>query len=342
MLNETTYPLITIAIPTYNRADNYLKQAIQCAINQTYSNVEIIISDNCSTDNTEAVVKNFKYPRIRYFRQEKNIGGNNNFNFCIEQAKGEYFLLLMDDDLIDSDFIETCMRGVNYDVNVGIVRTGTRIIDSQGTIIQECPNMVGGLSTEEFFRGWFAYKTTLYLCSTLFNTKRLRKIGGLKSKHNLFQDDIALVQLAARFGRADVQDIKASAREHASKNTFAALVSDWCEDSHDLLDLMCELVPKESKTLIRSEGMYFFSKINYSRARAVKSPMRRFISYITVFKKFNYRYPPSINHLFYPMYDYLYGTPLYYLLRSIKRKIKKKLARQSLSPTRDRVEIPKY
>ena len=54
ILKETTYPLITIAIPTYNRADNYLKQAIQCAINQTYSNVEIVISDNCSMDNTES------------------------------------------------------------------------------------------------------------------------------------------------------------------------------------------------------------------------------------------------------------------------------------------------
>src|SRR3972149_139084 len=124
MLSKT-HPLITIAIPTYNRADLYLKQAIQCALNQTYSNVEIIISDNCSMDNTETVVKNFKDPRIRYFRQEKNIGGNNNFNFCLERAKGEYFLLLMDDDLIDSDFIETCMKGVNYDINIGIIRTGT-------------------------------------------------------------------------------------------------------------------------------------------------------------------------------------------------------------------------
>ena len=323
MLNKT-HPLITIAIPTYNRADLYLKQAIQCALNQTYSNVEIVISDNCSMDNTETVVKNFKDPRIRYFRQEKNIGGNNNFNFCLDQAKGEYFLLLMDDDLIDSDFIETCMKGVNYDINIGIIRTGTRIIDSQGTIIHEYPNMVGGLSLDEFFRGWLADKTTLYVCSTLFNTTRLKEVGGLQSKKNLFQDVFAEAKLVARYGRLDIQDIKASAREHASKNTFASIVSDWCEDSLDLLDLMCELIPKESKTLIRNEGMHFFSKINYSRARAVKSPMRRFIAYLTVFKKFNYRHPPSINHLFYPIYDYFYGTPLYYLLRSIKRKIKRK------------------
>lgn len=324
IIKERPYPLITIAIPTYNRANLYLEQAIECALNQTYPNIEIIISDNCSTDDTETVVKNFNDPRIRYFRQEKNIGGNNNFNFCIKQAKGEYFLLLMDDDLIDSDFIETCMKGVNYDSNVGVIRTGTRIIDSQGTIIHEYPNMVGGLTLDEFFRGWFAYKTTLYLCSTLFNTVRLKEVGGFQSKKNLFQDVIAEAKLAARYGRLDIQNVKASAREHASKNTIAAIVSDWCEDSLDLLNLMCELVPKESKTLIRNEGMFFFSKINYSRARAVKSPIKRFIAYVTVFKKFNYRYPPSIKHLFYSIYDYLYGTHLYYLLRFIKRKIKRK------------------
>ncbi|QII12840.1 putative beta-1,4-galactosyltransferase [Candidatus Kuenenia stuttgartiensis] len=324
MINETTYPLITIAIPTYNRANLYLRQAIECAVNQTYSNIEIIISDNCSTDNTEMVVKDFTDPRIRYFRHEKNIGGNNNFNFCLEQAKGEYFLLLMDDDLIDRDFIETCWKSIDCNGNVGIIRTGTRIIDFQGKIIHEYPNMVGGFSLDEFFRGWFANKTTLYICSTLFNTIRLKEVGGFQSKKNLFQDVIAEAKLAARFGRLDIQDIKASARKHASELTFAHKVSDWCEDSLDLLDLICELVSKERKTLIRNEGMVFFSGINYSRARAVKSPTSRFIAHFTVFKKFNYRHPPSIKHFFYPMHKYLYGTPLYYLLRSIKRKIKRK------------------
>ena len=322
IIKETTYPLITIAIPTYNRADSYLKQAIQCALNQTYPNIEIIISDNCSTDNTEFLVKSVRDPRIRYFRQGKNIGLNNNFNFCIEQAKGTYCLLLPDDDLIDNDFIEMCMKGVNYDSNVGIIRTGTRIIDSQGTTIQEYPNMVGGLSLDEFFRGWFANKTTLYLCSTLFNTKRLREIGGLKSKYSLFQDDVALVQLAARFGRADVQDIKASSRKHASVNTSAAKVSDWCEDSLDLLDLMCGLVPKESKTLIRKEGMVFFSRINYSRARAVKSPVERFITHLTVFKIFNYRYFPPRHH--FPFYRLFSGTSLLNGMRLISSLLVKK------------------
>ncbi|WP_347275217.1 glycosyltransferase family 2 protein [Candidatus Kuenenia sp.] len=320
MINETTYPLITIAIPTYNRADNYLKQAIQCAINQTYSNIEIIVSDNCSTDNTEAVVKDFNDPRIRYFRQEKNIGANNNFNFCLEQAKGVYFLFLMDDDLIDSDFIEKCMNGVDYNINVGIIRTGTRIIDSQGTIIHEHLNVAGGLSVEEFFRVWFANKTALYICSTLFNTVKLKEVGGFQSKKNLFQDVFAMVQLVSKFGRVDVQDIKASFRKHTGEMAFKAKIIDWCEDSLMLLDLMCELVPEKSKKIIRKEGMRFFSMLNYLKARKIKSPCKRFITYLIIFKKFNYHYLPSKSFFLMPIYQALYGTSVYHGIKFLKER----------------------
>lgn len=285
-------PLVTIGVPTYNRADGYLKQALESAVNQTYQNIEIIVADNCSTDHTESVVKGFSDPHIRYFKHTKNIGANKNFNFCLEQARGDYFLLLHDDDLIDEDFVEICMKSANYATDIGLIRTGTRIIDSHRAVLREWPNMVGGLSTEDFFMGWFTGKTTLFLCSTLFNIKRLREIGGFKSKHNLFQDVIAEVQLAARFGRVDVQDVKASFRHHTLQNTVAAKVNEWCEDSLMLLDVMCDLV-SENKALMRSQGMRFLCKRNYSRVRAIKSPTERFITYLSVFKKFDYRcFPP--------------------------------------------------
>src|SRR4030042_2488708 len=131
-MTANTYPLVTIAIPTYNRADGFLKEAIRSALNQTYSNIEIIVSDNCSVDNTTTVVKSFNDPRIRYFKHKENIGANNNFNFCVEQARGAYFLLLHDDDLIDDDFIDVCMKAAEYNTDIGLIRTGTRVIDSAG------------------------------------------------------------------------------------------------------------------------------------------------------------------------------------------------------------------
>ena len=305
------HPLVTIGIPTYNRADGYLKEAIQSAMSQKYPNIEVVISDNCSSDNTKNLVKGFSDPRIRYYRHDVNIGANNNFNFCVNQAKGDYFLMLHDDDLIDQDFIDVCMRAANYATNIGIIRTGTRVIDFEGKVLSEHKNMVVGFSTTDFFMGWFACKTSLYLCSTIFNTKRLKEIGGFKSKKDLFQDVMAEVQLAAKFGRVDVEDIKASFRKHDEEITSSTKASAWCEDSLMLLDLMCDLVP-ENRSMVRNEGARFLSMLNYNVASEVKSPLKRLISYIMVFKSYNYRYlPPRVNR----------G------LRLLKRKIKRVLGR---------------
>ncbi len=318
-MTDKTLPLVTIAIPTYNRANGYLRNAIECALGQTYQEVEVVISDNCSSDNTEEVVKGFHDPRIRYFRQSTNIGANNNFNFCLEKAQGDYFLLLHDDDLIDSDFIDVCMKAADYKIGVGLIRTGTRVTDAEGQAIRLCPNMASGFTTDELFRGWFTNKTTFYLCSTLFNTKRLREIGGFKSKHNLFQDVMAELRLAAKFGRADVADIKAGFRTHPGEITYSVKVGQWCEDSHMLLDLMCDLASKENKHLIKKEGRRFFAQLNYRRASAVKAPIKRVIAYGVVFQSFRYRYLPSAHHFLSPVYNMLNDTPLYKGLQSIKR-----------------------
>ncbi len=314
------FPLVTIAIPTFNRADSYLRSALCCATGQTYPNLEIIVSDNCSSDNTSQLVGTFEDPRIRYFRHDENIGANNNFNFCLSQAKGQYFLLYQDDDLIDNDFIATCMEKGDPSAEAGIIRTGTRIIDSQGRVLSEQPNLVGGLSTEDFFLGWFSGKTSHYLCSTLFNTARLQEIGGFGTKHNLFQDVSAEVQLAARFGRRDIPDVKASFRRHHAEMTFAANVFCWCEDSLMLLDLMCELASVK-KEEIRREGLRFFARLNYRRAVAVRSHLKRLSAYMTVYREFHYRYLPPLKHFVLPLYAPLRGTYIHSALRSIKRQI---------------------
>ena len=109
------------------------------------------------------------------------------------------------------------METVKNRLDIGIVRTGTRVIGPDGKVLNETPNTVDGLTTENFFRAWFSRKTALYLCSTLFNTKRLREIGGFKSRHNLFEDVLAELELASKYGRIDIPDVKASFRHHANK-----------------------------------------------------------------------------------------------------------------------------
>lgn len=97
--------LFTIGIPTFNRGSTFLKRALNCCLAQTADNLEILVSDNASTDDTRKVVSEFG-ARVRYIRNDTNIGPLANFVRLIEEARGEYFSLLQDDDLIHNNFVE--------------------------------------------------------------------------------------------------------------------------------------------------------------------------------------------------------------------------------------------
>jgi len=108
-------PLVSIAIPTMNRRHD-LPTSIGSILNQNYQNIEIIISDNGSTDDTPAYCRELaeEDSRVRYLRHEQNIGFMANWNFVLQQAEGKYFMWLGDDDWIEAgtiskyvDFLET-------------------------------------------------------------------------------------------------------------------------------------------------------------------------------------------------------------------------------------------
>lgn len=92
-------PLITVLITTYNRSE-LLRHAIQSVLNQTLKDIEIIILDDASSDDTKSVVASYSDKRITYIRQKKNVGFTRNFKTGIKKASGTYIFLLSDDDMI--------------------------------------------------------------------------------------------------------------------------------------------------------------------------------------------------------------------------------------------------
>ena len=101
-------PLLSICIPTFNRSLQVesLVRSLQKCINTLGGDIEILVSDNCSTDNTEEVVRNLSQDlNFLYFRHEYNMGATKNYLFLMRHAKGVYLWLLGDDDIIDSDEI---------------------------------------------------------------------------------------------------------------------------------------------------------------------------------------------------------------------------------------------
>ena len=105
-------PKITVCIPTYNRG-HFLRESIQSVLDQTFSDFELLISDNASTDDTPEVVASFKDSRIRYYRQPANIGITPNWRFVVSMANTEFVAPLSDDDLYLPDHLAVALAVID-------------------------------------------------------------------------------------------------------------------------------------------------------------------------------------------------------------------------------------
>jgi len=109
-------PLISIGIPTYNRSEK-LFRCLESTINQDYENIEIIVCDNNSNDNTSQVVLSFNDKRIHYHQNDKNIGMRNNFNMCLNKSSGDFFILLSDDDIPKNNLVSCLFNKISKNID---------------------------------------------------------------------------------------------------------------------------------------------------------------------------------------------------------------------------------
>jgi glycosyltransferase involved in cell wall biosynthesis len=131
--SQTSQPLVSIVIPTYNRPE-YLKQAIASAVKQTYQNIEIIVSDNCSPENPQALVESFADSRIKFWRHPENVGMLKNQMHAFKMAQGKYVASLHDDDIWGEDFLAKLVPPLEENSDLILAFSNQYIIDGQGNI----------------------------------------------------------------------------------------------------------------------------------------------------------------------------------------------------------------
>jgi glycosyltransferase involved in cell wall biosynthesis len=140
-------PRVTIGLPIYNGA-NYLRETLDALLAQTYTDFEIIISDNASTDETERICRAYaaRDSRIRYYRQAENIGAAANYNLTFELAEGRYFKWSAHDDLCAPTYLERCVEVLDRDPTVVVCYPMAKAIDDEGEVIKEYPPKHHGYS----------------------------------------------------------------------------------------------------------------------------------------------------------------------------------------------------
>lgn len=174
---DNKLPLVSIMIPNYNHS-RYLDQCIQSALNQTYTNIEIIILDNSSDDNSVKIISKYTSSGVRVCRNTYNIL-NTTYRVLDTLSNGKYKMLLCADDFIECDFIESAVNVMEKYPNVGYVHIERDFITDSGEIIELDP----------FFKCSFVSEgkdiMPLYMVTTIghpsqgiFRTEVFNKVGG--------------------------------------------------------------------------------------------------------------------------------------------------------------------
>ena len=161
-------PLVTVMIPTYNQAP-YLPDAIQSALNQDYSNLEIVVVDDCSTDETSDTVKKFLSDgRLRYYKNATNLGKTANYRHALyDIARGDWVLNLDGDDyLTDDHYLSFAMKEISRHDRVVLFTAGVKHRGDGFSKNQRLVRRQLLMDGEKLFFNWHQYKiphlTSLY------------------------------------------------------------------------------------------------------------------------------------------------------------------------------------
>lgn len=192
---------VTVLLNCYN-AENFISDAIQSVINQSYKNWELIIWDDCSEDGTLKKIKEFKDKRIKIFKNKKNLGLGKSRILAQKKIKNKYVAILDADDKFKKRKLEEYIKCFIKDENLGLIASDYQVIDVDGKkkkyINKSLDKIRKNLKTENIldffcFNNFFAHSTVMY------NKKFAKKVGWYSKKLEYSQDYDLTVKILKNF-----------------------------------------------------------------------------------------------------------------------------------------------
>jgi len=263
-------PLVSIGIPTYNRSKDLLP-VIQSFLRQSYKNIEVIISDNHSTDDTARVCRALakKDARIRYVRQVKGIPAIANFNATLKKAKGEYFMWGADDDMWDKEYVKLCVATFSHEPTSTVLVTPKFCVTDQKKHIRKDQRCSFSNYTKKYLdlasylrEDFGGFKADVFF--GFYRTAFLKEIGGYKQLSALAASDILTMHEVLCKGKVRLlnkvlflkqeyypdADDKQKVRKHKFLSAFSFLFSWW-------YTLQNYIVPQNLFFLLKHVRVYY-------------------------------------------------------------------------------------
>jgi glycosyltransferase involved in cell wall biosynthesis len=224
--------LVSICIPTYNRAE-YLRRAVKSCLSQTYSDFEVIITDNSTNDESAKMAAKWTDPRVRYFKNEGNIGPYASVLRALAFAKGKYIKFLMDDDLLKPRCLELMVQAMEDNPSVAVTMAPLELIDENDRRI--FPRFYVFRKMRYRFRyqvgdGLIAHKRIIkdfltrdYPCTVptgiMFRTSALNAAGPFCPEADFAGDLEMCMRLAATWDFYYIDEVLSSERHHRTRHT---------------------------------------------------------------------------------------------------------------------------
>jgi glycosyltransferase involved in cell wall biosynthesis len=218
-------PVLSVCVPVYNGA-RFLAESLNSLLAQDFIEYELVVVDDCSTDNSAAVIAGYKDQRLRSFRNERRLGLVGNWNRCLQLARGRYLTLFHQDDVMQQHNLKQKVELLDRHPTVGMVYSNVRIIDADGRIqmdhwpIPMEPNSDTVISGKDFFVRLITGYNLACCPSVIFRRECYVQLGPFDPRLSFTADWEMWLRIALHFDVAYLRTPLVHYRLHDSNETW--------------------------------------------------------------------------------------------------------------------------
>ena len=319
-------PKISVCLPTYNRA-GYLREAIASILAQTAADFELIVADNCSTDSTAETVAAFTDPRIRYVRNDENIGHYRNMDRALALARGAYVCVVHDDDVYAPEFLARESEMLDAHANVGMVHCAVFVVTPDRTRLR-VHRVSSGSRTAPGVREFVRYLGGHDVCcSTVMCRREVWARAGAFEHRLMCADWLMWLTIALHTDIAYLATPLVDMRVHGSSMTSTMDPMRWYDEFVEVSDIAIDRMraldvdPGQSVESLQRQSSARQSRrfLIAALAAAAAGSSEQVAGYLSVLERLKRRGAPSIYWLTGRVLALRSARPVMRTVRAIRR-----------------------